>query len=298
MEIIGEKINGSVKSVANAIAQRNTEYIQYLACRQAEAGADWLDIHAGTTMPQEMDDLIWLIETVQTVVDLPLCLDSPDPQALSEVIAITNRTPMINSVNGAASHLDILLPLIAKFNCRFIALAMDGMAIPATVAERITVIKTILNASRAANIPDEHVYVDPLVLMLSTQMQSAIIFCDTVREVHARYPEVHFTAGVSNSSFGLPARALINQAFLTLAVTAGMDCAILDPTDRNLRATLCAAELVAGKDCFCMNYTEAFRAGMFDHMIAQSMEPNTYIIEASAVCGHILRELAEVNEKD
>lgn len=264
MEIIGEKINGTRKRVAQAIAERDAAFIQELARSQVEAGAALLDVNAGTHPNQEPDDLIWLIETIQAAVDVPLCLDSANPKALAVAIPAVNQTPMINSISGEASRLADILPLVAEHGCRVIALAMDAKKIPETVDARFAVIQQLLAETRRRGVPDEKIYVDPLAMTLSTNVQSAMIFCDTMRAVHETYPEVHFTAGLSNISFGLPARSYINRAFLTLALAAGLDSAILDPLDRELRAALLAAELVLGRDRHCLNYTRAYRAGLFD----------------------------------
>jgi cobalamin-dependent methionine synthase I len=264
MEIIGEKINGTRKRVAQAIAERDVAFIQELARQQTEAGSAWLDVNAGTHPQQEADDLIWLIDTVQAVVDTPLCLDSANPQALAVAIKAVNKTPMINSISGEPQRLEGILPLVAEHGCRVIALAMDEKKIPATSEARVVIIDKVMAATRAAGVPDEHIYVDPLAMTLSTNIQSGQIFFDTLRVVHAVYPEVRFTAGLSNISFGLPVRSYINRAFLTLALQAGLDSAILDPLDQELKAALLAAELVLGRDRHCLNYTRAYRAGVFN----------------------------------
>lgn len=263
MEIIGEKINGTRQRVAQAIAERDTDFIRDLACKQAEAGSTWLDVNAGTAPQREADDLVWLIENVQAVVDTPLCLDSANPQALAVAIKAVNKTPLINSISGEPQRLAGILPLVAEHGCRVIALAMDAQKIPETVGGRVVIIHKVMAATRAAGIPDESIYIDPLAMTLGTNIQSGLIFCETVRTIRAAYPKVHFTAGLSNISFGLPARSYINRAFLTLALQAGLDSAILDPLDRELRATLLAAELVLGRDRHCLNYTRAYRAGVF-----------------------------------
>ena len=263
MEIIGEKINGTRKRVAQAIAERDAAFIQNLACQQAEAGSAWLDVNAGTHPKQEPDDLVWLIETIQAVVDTPLCLDSANPQALAVAINAVRQTPMINSISGEPKRLEGILPLAAEHGCRVIALAMDEKKIPETSEARVAVVHKIIDATRAAGIPDEHIYVDPLAMTISTNIHSGMIFFDTLRAVHTAYPEVHFIAGLSNISFGLPARSFINRAFLTLAIAAGLDSAILDPLDQELKAALLAAELVLGRDRHCLNYTRAYRAGVF-----------------------------------
>jgi len=264
VEIIGEKINGTRKRVAEAIAGRDADFIRDLARRQAEAGAAWLDVNAGTQPQQEPDDLVWLVETVQAAVDTPLCLDSANPQALAVAIGAVDKTPMINSISGEPDRLKNILPLVAEHGCCVIALAMDATKIPETSEARVAVVHNVMEATCAAGVPDEHVYVDPLIMTIGTDTCSGLTFFETLRAVHAAYPEVHLTAGLSNISFGLPARSYINRAFLTLALGAGLDSAILDPLDQDLRATLLAAELVLGRDDYCLAYTRAYRAGAFD----------------------------------
>lgn len=264
MKIIGEKINGSRQRVAKAIAERNADSIKDLAIKQTEAGAAWLDVNAGTHPNQEPDDLIWLIHQIQSVVETPLCLDSANPQALRIAIGETKKIPMINSISGEPERLEGILPIVAEHGCEVIALAMDGKKIPETCEKRLGVIERVLEATRASGVADDRVYVDALAMTVATVNQSAVIACDTIRAVHAKYPEVHFSMGLSNISFGLPARKQINRGFLILAMQAGLDCAILDPLDRELQAAILTTELLLGRDKHCLNYVRASRAGLFD----------------------------------
>jgi len=264
MKIIGEKINGTRKRVAQAIAERDADFIRDLAKKQAKAGSAWLDVNAGTHPKQEPEDLVWLIENIQAVVDTPLCLDSANPKALQVAIQAVNKTPMINSISGEPERLENVLPLVAEHGCPVIALAMDEKKIPETAAARVEVIHKVMNATRAAGVPDENIYVDPLAMTIGTKTDSAVTFIDTMKGVHEAYPEVHFTAGLSNISFGLPARSFVNRTFLTLAMAAGLDSAILDPLDKEMQAAILATMLVLGRDRHCLNYTRAFRAGIFN----------------------------------
>lgn len=264
MKIIGEKINGTRKLVAQAIAGRDGGFIKDLAVKQAEAGSTWLDVNAGTHPDQEPDDLVWLIETIQPEVDIPLCLDSANPEALQVAIAAVDKTPMINSISAEPERLDRILPLVAAHGCKVIALAMDDKKIPETYEKRLEVIDVVMAATQAAGVPDDRVYVDPLAMTIATANQSAVMACDTIRTVKAKYPKVHFTMGLSNISYGLPARKQINRTFLTLAMQAGLDSAILDPLDRELQAAILTTELLLGKDRHCLNYVRASRKGIFD----------------------------------
>jgi len=264
MKIIGEKINGTRKRVAQAIAERDADFIKDLAQKQAEAGSTWLDVNAGTHPDQEPDDLVWLIENIQSVVETPLSLDSANPKALDIAIKAVNKIPMINSISGEPERLEKILPIVAEHGCEVIALAMDGKKIPETFEKRIEVIEKVLETTRAAGVADDKVYVDPLAMTIATMNQSAVIACDTIRAVREKYPQVHFTMGLSNISFGLPARKQVNRGLLMLAMQAGLDSAILDPLDKKLQAAIVTTELLLGKDKHCLNYLKASRAGLFD----------------------------------
>lgn len=262
MEIIGEKINGTRKRVAEAIAARNIAYINELAASQADAGASWLDINAGTRPETEPEDLLWLVRTVQEGIEVPLCLDSANPAALEKVLPEVKEEAMINSINGEEERLNTILPLAAEYRCRIIVLAMDSKQIPKTADERKDIVASIIERTDKAGIARSLLYVDPLAMTLSTNTESAVIFCETAKMLKKNYPEIHITAGLSNISFGLPKRSYINRAFLTLAIQSGLDSAIMDPTDHDLLAAAYASELVLGRDRYCMNYTKAYKAGI------------------------------------
>ncbi len=272
MKIIGERINDTWTRVKKAISERDVAFIQRLAQRQVEAGVDWLDVSAGTSPQRELDDLIWLVQTVQEVVDVPLCLDSADPRALAGAIKEVEQTPLINSITGERTRLDGILPLLRETECPVIALAMDDEGIPSSVEDRLTVIRRVLDELRGVGVADDRIYVDPLVMAIAANTESGITALDTMRAVRAELPEVHLASGLSNVSFGLPVRTLINQAFLTLALAAGLDTAILDPLDRELHKALLAAEVVLGHDRYCLNYTRAYRAGLLNGQGAKTSQ--------------------------
>ncbi len=264
MKLIGEKINGTRTRIARAVVERDAEFIRSLAKRQVEGGAHWLDVNAGTLPEREPDDLVWLVNTVQEVTDQPLCLDSANPRALAPALAVTRKTPLINSISGEPNRLTGVLPLAAEHGCPVIALCMDDKGIPANVETRLDVIRRVLDATRRAGVPDERVYIDPLVMTIATNIECVNIALATMRAVRAEFPETHLTSGLSNVSFGLPARGLVNRTFLVLAMAAGLDTAIADPLDAELRATIYAADLVLGRDKHCLGYTRAYRSGKFE----------------------------------
>jgi cobalamin-dependent methionine synthase I len=265
MKIIGEKINGTRSQVKKAVAERDTAFIQTLAQNQVAGGANWLDVNAGTPPEREPDDLIWLIQTVQAAVDVPLCLDSANPLALAAGIKEVKHSPLINSLSGEKKRLEGILPLVSQSQCSVIALALDDKGIPASVEDRLSVIRFLAGELHKVGVTDDRIYVDPLVMTIASNTESGRIAFDTMRAVRAEFPNAHLTCGLSNISFGLPVRTIINQAFLTLALAAGLDTAIMDPMDRDLRKALLAADVVLGRDRHCLNYTRAYRSGLLEH---------------------------------
>ena len=264
MMIIGEKINGTRKQVGAAIRERDAALIEKLAREQVEAGAQYLDVNAGTEPEREADDLVWLVQVVQQAVEVPLCLDSPNATTLKLAITAVDRQPMINSISGEPERLEQVLPLVADHQCPVIVLALDDNGIPKTVDERLNIIDRLVNATRESGISDEKLYIDPLIMAISTADDAGIVACETMRRVRQQYPDAHITGGLSNMSFGSPMRKCINQAFLVLAIEAGMDAAIMDPLAPGMVPLLLAAEAVLGRDRFCNQYNRAFRAGKLD----------------------------------
>jgi len=261
MLIIGEKLNGTLKKTAAAILARDAAFVQDMARRQVEAGAGYLDVNAGTGTGNEVDDLIWLVETVQAAVEVPLCLDSADPIALKAGMECVKQTPMVNSISGEASRLDGILPLVAQQGSPVIALLLSDGGIPPDVEGRLKVGRTILERARQAGVPDEKVYIDPLAMAIATQSDSAVIALETMQALRNEFPQAKFSIGLSNISFGLPLRSLINQAYLAQLLAAGLDAAIINPLEQGLMNMLYATEVILGRDRYCKKYTTAFRAG-------------------------------------
>ena len=262
MIIIAEKINGTRKKVAQAIRERDEAFIKELAQAQAQAGSQYLDVNAGTSPEREPEDMAWLVRTVQEACDLPLCLDSANPQALQAGLDLVDKTPIINSVSGEKSRVQGVLPLALKYSTGLILLALDDeTGIPSTSQGRMDITRRLVDLALKGGLSQDQLYVDPLVTAISTGTDSALITFDTIRQVKEAYPKAHVTCGLSNISFGLPLRPLINQTFMAMAVQAGLDSAIIDPNDRQLLGMMLAAEMLANKDKYCQNFSRAFRAG-------------------------------------
>jgi cobalamin-dependent methionine synthase I len=261
MIIVGEKVNSSRKGIARALEKRDAGFIGTVAREQAQAGAHYIDVNAGTYVDREVDHLCWLVEVVQSAVDLPLCLDSPNPKALSEAIKRHKGEPMINSISLEKDRFTSLLPVVTSQPCKVVALCMAQTSMPRTVEERVTVGSELIRKLTDEGIPIGNIYVDPLVQPVAVDIAMGSAALGAIRTIMNEFPGVNTICGLSNVSFGLPERHLINRNFLALCMASGLSAAILDPTDKKLMATLLALEMLLGRDEYCQNFIKAYQEG-------------------------------------
>jgi len=265
MLVVAERLNSTRKSVAPAIKERDEAFVIKEATDQAEAGGDYIDCNAATVGPdQEPDTLCWMVQTVQGAVDKPCSLDSPNPAAIEAALAVHQGTPMINSITAEEAKYQALMPLVRDHQTKVIALAMDDSGMPKTAADRVEVAKKLIDRLTSDGIEPGNIYLDPLVFPVSTDPKNGQHVLDTLRAVKEAYPEVNTIGGLSNVSYGLPERFLVNRAFTVLCLGAGLDAAIIDPLDQKLISLVYATEAILGKDEFCMNYVSAARAGKLE----------------------------------
>jgi 5-methyltetrahydrofolate corrinoid/iron sulfur protein methyltransferase len=264
MIIIGERINSSRKPIAQAIASNDADFIQNEAMAQAQAGSDYIDVNAGSFVGEEARHLKWLIEVVQDVTEHPLCVDSPDPQVIKSVLPAVKTTPMINSITLEPYRLEGILPLVLEYKSKVIALCQAETCMAQTTEEKVTMACQLVEKVTAAGVCHDDLYIDPLVYPISTSTESALSTLDAIEQIMKRFPGVHTTCGLTNISYGLPNRKLVNRTFLVAAIARGLDSAIIDPTDKKLYGSLKAALMVVGKDKFCMEYLTAFREGRLE----------------------------------
>ncbi len=264
MLIIAERINTSRKQIARAVAEGDRAFIQEEARAQALAGAHYLDVNAGTFGHEEAEKLAWVIEAVQEATDLPLSIDSPNPEVIAAMLLLAKKKPLINSVTLEPCRLEGVLQLVVEQQTKVIALCQAEQMLAETTAQKVELAGRLVERLTTAGVPLEDIYIDPLVYPLSANAGSAQATLAAIGEIMKKFPGVHTVCGLTNVSYGLPARRLINRAFLAAAIAQGLDAAILDPTDRQLYALLRAAMLVAGQDSFCREYTRAYRAGRLE----------------------------------
>ena len=263
MIIIGEKINGSIPKTGAAIAAKDEEYIRQLARMQSVAGADYIDCCASVN-EGELEVMEWLINIVKEESDLPICIDSPDPQVCVDAMKFCDgRVGIINSVSGEGNKIDVVFPAIADTKWGCVALLSDDTGIPKTADDRIKVFEAIMERAKEYGIAPNRLYIDPLVETLGANPESMLVFNECCERIKEAYPTIHITSGLSNISFGLPGRKFINMPFLVLAMNAGMDSAIMDPANRDMNGVLHGAEALLGEDEYCLDYIEAYRDNLF-----------------------------------
>lgn len=261
MLFIGESINATRESVADAIKHRNEEEIRTMARLQVDAGAHMLDVNAGRGGEDESEDLQWLVQIVQDEVDVPLSLDSSSPEAIVAASRVHTGVPMINSISGEEEKMKALLDVVGAMDCKVIALCLDSKGIPSTASERVEVAEMLAGRLEDAGVPLENIYVDPVVLSVATDVEAGPTTLETIAQVRERLPEVHVIAAISNVGFGLPQRRVLNRAFAALTVGRGADAILADICDEGVRAGALAAQTLSGRDPYCTNYLKAYRNG-------------------------------------
>lgn len=247
--------------MGKAIRSRDASFICRLAHEQKDAGADMLDVHAGVIGESEADALAWLVQVIQAEIDIPLMLDSLDSQAIEAALKIHRGRAIINSLSGEQGRWQELLSLAVKYHCGAVVLCINDAGIPATAQGRLAVAKELVSRTLDVGMEPQDLYLDPLVLSVGADYQAGKVTLETLRLIHQNFPKVHTICAISNVSFGLPRRRLLNANFLAMAVTMGLDTFLGDMRDKAMTATIWTANAIAGKDDNCTKYLKAYRAG-------------------------------------
>ena len=265
MLIVGELINTSRKKINEAVEQQDAEYIREIARTQVAGGANYIDINCGTQVENEAAVMEWLVKTVQSAVQVPLCLDSPDPATIEAGLALAQYgQPMINSITAENDRFGQILPLVLKYQAKIVALCMDDNGMPETAFQRMAVVGNLFKRLKEAGVPEDDIYFDPLVKPISVSASAGLDVLHTVHLISQEYPKVHKICGLSNISYGLPNRLFLNRLFMAQTMAMGMDSYILNPLDKVMMGSVYGAEALAGKDAYCMGYLKAHRKGIYD----------------------------------
>jgi len=263
MLIIGERINSTRVKIREAIKNRDSSYILREAMNQVAYGADFIDVNCAMTAGNEIQDIEWVISVIQSEIkDISICVDSPDYLAIEKALSAYKGSGelMINSITGEEARIARILPLAKKFNTKLIALTMDDKGMPNSAHERYEIAENILQRVKKGGFRADNLYFDPLIRPISTEPDQAREFLKSIPLIKS-LGEAKTICGLSNVSFGLPNRKLINATFLSAALQAGLDAAIVDPTDRHITSSLRASAALFGMDEYCTNYIKAFREG-------------------------------------
>jgi len=257
--IIGERINPTGrKQVLKALQEGNFDMVRQDATSQVAAGALILDVNAGVPGADEPALLQQVMRTVLEVTDVPLCIDTADPEALAAALSLYEGKALVNSVNGEERALGAVLPLVKEHGAAVIALCMDDDGIPETPEQRLAVASKILERAAVLGIPAEDVVIDPLALTMGADSSAGRVALETTELIVKEFG-VNITMGASNISFGLPDRKYINAAFIAMAVHAGLTCPITNPLVTEVVTAVLAADLAMGRDEYGMRWINAFR---------------------------------------
>ena len=247
MIIIGEKINGSIPSVAAAIASRDESVIKDRALAQAKAGATYIDCCASVAEEVEVETMKWMIDCIQEVTDLPIAVDSPSADVLTKAYVYCNKPGLFNSVSGEGDKMDKIFPLMVQPGMEkweVVALLSDDTGIPKSAADRLRVFDKIMAKANAYGIDPSRIHIDPLVEMLCTSEDGIAMVVEVMEGIKSKYPTIHITGAVSNISFNLPYRKVLNQSFTVLSMASGLDSAIFDPLNKALMGLIKSTEAI------------------------------------------------------
>ncbi len=257
--VIGERINPTGrKLLAAEMAAWNFDRVISDAIAQVQAGARMLDVNAGIPLADEPAILAEAVRVVQSVVDVPLSIDSSVIKALEAGLAAYNGKPLVNSVTAEEDRLEVVLPLVKKYGAAVIGIANDETGISEDPDVRFTIAKKIVERAEDYGIPRQDVLIDPLAMPVGAVRMAGVTLFTLVRRLRDELG-VNTVCGASNISFGLPERGTLNATFLAMAISAGMTCAITNPLEESIRKTVLAADVMMGRDENCLAWLSAHR---------------------------------------
>ncbi len=262
MLIIGERINSSRRQISEAIEKRDTKFVSKEAVKQSEAGADYIDVNAGTFIEGEAECLQWLVKVVQEASGKPLCIDTVDSKAAAAALKLHQGKAILNSISGEKGKYGSMLTLVREYGCSVVASCLDSSGIPETAEGRIKIAAQLIDRLTTAGVDIGDIFIDPLVQPISVDHNAGLKVLKIIKYLKGDYPKVRIICGISNISFGLPLRKELNQAFVVLARQMGLDAAIVDPCDNQLMANIISANALLGKDEYCIDFIKAYREGI------------------------------------
>ena len=263
MLIVGERINSTKEKVKEAIKARDAAFIAKEAKSQSDAGAGYIDVNCAVTSGDELQDMDWVLSVIQSEIkDVNVCIDSPNYLAIETALKAhhSKGDVMINSITGDESRIKLILPIAIRYNTKLVALTMDEKGMPHTAQERFEIANRIYERVKRDGFNVENLYFDSLIRPIATEPDQAVEFLKSLHLIKTLIG-AKTICGLSNVSYGLPNRRLVNATFLSMSIHAGLDAAILDPLDKQITSSLRASKALTCKDEYCSEYIRAFREG-------------------------------------
>ncbi len=263
MIIIGERINGMFKDIGEALKNKDPKALQHWALKQEEGGAHFLDVNSGPAIPKEERPQAyeWMVNVIQEVSNLPLCLDSTNYDAIEAGLKLLKRPGMINSVPAERDKIERVFPMAVQYNAAVIGLTMDKVGIPKNSENRIAFAMELVAAADEYGLPMEDLYIDPLILPCNVAQDHAPEVLEAIRMVKTlSNPAPKTVLGLSNVSQKAPDRPLINRTYMAMAIACGLDAAIVDANDDDLIATAATADILLNKSIYCDSYVKVFKS--------------------------------------
>ncbi|MGA1867097.1 MAG: dihydropteroate synthase [bacterium] len=259
MLVIGERINVRTNIIRDAMQQRDFGPIKDFAEKQVKAGANILDVNIGPARKDGPDLMTWMVKNLQEAVDVPLCLDTTNVDAMEAGLRVCNKKAMINSTSAEPERLAAFMPLAQKYNCDIIALTLAKGGLPRDGAERCALAADIMAAAAEYNVPLENIYLDPIMIPINGQQEQVPAIFESIQMFkELNDPPMKSVIGLSNISNGCPEhlRPLINSVFAAMAMTVGLDAAIIDPLDEMMMKTIRTVDCIQNKTLYCHSYLE------------------------------------------
>ena len=274
MIIVGERINSTRKSIQEALQAGDEEALVREARDQWAAGADYLDVNTATMLDTEVEWMTRLVTGIQArLPEARLAIDSPNAAALEAGLRAHRGRAMLNSITGERERIEAVLPLVREFQPRVIALTMDDEGLQREADKRFAIGARLIELLAREGVPPDNVFVDPLIFPVSAEGDAGRIALDIMDKLKAAYPGVHTICGLSNVSHGLPVRRQINQVYMLMAMSRGLDAAIVDPLDQRMMVNVLTARMLLGQDPGCKAYLTAFRQGRMNLDAASATRP-------------------------
>ncbi len=262
MIIVGERINSTRKPITKAMQERDSEFVLNEARRQWEAGSTYLDVNTAMMRAGEPDTMTWAIELIQAEIPQALiAIDSAYPAAIEAGFKAHKGRALLNSINMERKRVQSIMPLVGEYRPRVVGLTIDDDGVTQDEEKRFGLGVQLVELLGENGVDQDDIFIDPLIFPVSAELQAGNVSLNIMGRLKQAYADVHLVCGLSNISFGLPERKLINQVYMVMAMARGLDGAIIDPLDKRLMANIATARTLLGQDKACREFLKTYRSG-------------------------------------